>query len=55
MFDSFECVAYRMAPVCEHCKVIRHWVEIEGRFYCCAHCAREKERTNRYVTVSARS
>jgi hypothetical protein len=22
-----------------------HGVEVEGRFYCCAHCARETERT----------
>jgi hypothetical protein len=31
-----------MAPICEHCqcKVIGHGVEVEGRFFCCAHCAR---------------
>jgi hypothetical protein len=48
IFDSFECAAHRLAPVCEHCgcKVIGHGVEVEGRFYCCAHCARETEHTN---------
>jgi hypothetical protein len=31
-----------MAPTCEHCqcKVIGHGVEVEGHFFCCAHCAR---------------
>lgn len=47
MFDSFECAIHKMAPVCEHCgcKVIGHGVEVNGRFYCCAHCAREVTRT----------
>ncbi|HEY0484859.1 MAG TPA: hypothetical protein VGD72_01255 [Mycobacteriales bacterium] len=42
-FDSFECAIHRMAPVCEHCdcKVIGHGTEVDGHFYCCAHCARE--------------
>jgi hypothetical protein len=42
-FDSFECAIHRMAPICEHCecKVIGHGVEGDGRFFCCAHCARE--------------
>ena len=42
-FDSFECAIAQMAPICEHCqcKVIGHGVEVEGRFFCCAHCARE--------------
>jgi Rieske Fe-S protein len=41
-FDSFECAIHRMAPVCEHCgcKVIGHGTEVDGHFYCCAHCAR---------------
>lgn len=44
-FDSYECAIHRMAPVCEHCgcKVIGHGTEVGGRFYCCAHCARESE------------
>jgi hypothetical protein len=31
-----------MAPACEHCgcKVIGHGVEAQGRFFCCASCAR---------------
>lgn len=42
-FDSFECAIHMMAPVCDHCgcKVIGHGVEADGRFFCCAHCARE--------------
>jgi hypothetical protein len=44
-FDSFECAIHLMAPICEHCrcKVIGHGSEVGGRFYCCAHCAREAE------------
>ena len=40
-FDSFECAIHRMAPICEHChcKVIGHGVEVQGQFFCCAHCA----------------
>jgi hypothetical protein len=43
-FDSFECAIQRMAPVCEHCdcRIIGHGIEADGRFYCCANCAREK-------------
>ena len=42
-FDSFECAIHRMAPICEHCgcRVIGHGVQADGRFFCCAHCARE--------------
>lgn len=41
-FDSFECAIQAMAPICEHCqcKVIGHGVEVQGQFFCCAHCAR---------------
>lgn len=44
-FDSFECAMHRMAPICEHCgcKVIGHGSEVEGHFYCCAHCARQAQ------------
>ncbi|HJQ85913.1 MAG TPA: hypothetical protein VJ820_00410 [Propionibacteriaceae bacterium] len=47
-FDSFECAIHALAPVCEHCgcKVIGHGTQVQGRFYCCAHCAREKEGTD---------
>jgi hypothetical protein len=43
VFDSFECAIFRMAPICENCsvKVAGHGVEVGGRFFCCAHCARE--------------
>lgn len=42
VFDSFECAIQRMAPICQHCgcKIIGHGVQAEGRFFCCAHCAR---------------
>ncbi|MFC4002969.1 Prokaryotic metallothionein [Prauserella oleivorans] len=42
-FDSFECAIHKLAPVCEHCgcRVIGHGVSVDGRFFCCAHCARE--------------
>jgi len=41
-FDSFECAIQAMAPICEHCgcRVIGHGVEVSGRFFCCAHCAK---------------
>ena len=42
VFDSFECAIHRLAPECEHChcRIVGHGVEIDGRFFCCAHCAR---------------
>ncbi len=42
VFDSFECAIHAIAPICEHCKckVIGHGVEVGGRFFCCADCAR---------------
>lgn len=42
VFDSFECAIHAMAPTCAHCRcrVIGHGIESDGRFYCCAHCAR---------------
>jgi phage terminase large subunit GpA-like protein len=45
-FDSFECAVQKLAPVCEHCncKIIGHGAEVDGRFFCCAHCAREGAR-----------
>lgn len=41
-FDSIECAAQRIAPTCEHCacRILGHGVEVDGRFFCCAHCAR---------------
>jgi phage terminase large subunit GpA-like protein len=40
-FDSFECAAHAMAPVCAHCgcRVLGHGVEAGEAVYCCAHCA----------------
>lgn len=43
VFDSFECAIRSMAPACEHCgcPIIGHGAEVDGHFYCGAHCARE--------------
>lgn len=48
VFDSFECAIHAIAPRCEHCScaVIGHGVEVDGRFYCCASCARTVEHTD---------
>ena len=45
VFDCFECAIHKMAPICQRCscRVVGHGVEVSGRFYCCAHCAREAE------------
>jgi hypothetical protein len=50
-FDSFECAIHALAPICEHCacKVIGHGIEVDGRWYCCAHCARQAEDTQQPV------
>lgn len=41
-FDSFECAVHRLAPTCAHCgcRILGHGVEVTGRIYCCAHCAK---------------
>lgn len=41
IFDSLECAAHRLAPVCEHCgcRILGHGVEVDTHLYCCAHCA----------------
>jgi hypothetical protein len=41
-FDSFECAIHAMAPTCAHCgcRIVGHGVEVDGRMFCCAHCAR---------------
>jgi hypothetical protein len=41
-FDSFECAIHGLAPICEHCqcKVLGHGTEVDGQFFCSAHCAR---------------
>lgn len=42
IFDSFECAAQKLAPVCENCscRILGHGVQSNGQFFCCAHCAR---------------
>lgn len=42
VFDSFECAIQAFAPTCEHCgcKIIGHGAESDGKFFCCAHCAK---------------
>jgi hypothetical protein len=44
-FDSFECAIHRLAPPCEDCgcKIVGHGVEVSGRLYCCANCARSSD------------
>lgn len=51
-FDSIECAAHHIAPVCAHCncKILGHGVETDTHMYCCASCARhegEHELTDR--------
>jgi len=48
VFDSFECAIHRLAPRCEHCgcTVIGHGSQVDGRFFCCAHCARAASGTD---------
>jgi hypothetical protein len=47
VFDSFECAIQKLAPHCEHCgcQILGHGMEVNGGFYCCAHCARMPEST----------
>lgn len=41
-FDALECAIQALAPVCAHCgcRIVGHGLEAEGKFFCCAHCAR---------------
>lgn len=41
-FDSFECAVQTLAPRCNHCQVpiVGHGLEVENKFFCCAHCAK---------------
>ncbi|MEU7106269.1 hypothetical protein ACFQ2B_33715 [Streptomyces stramineus] len=47
IFDSFECAAHRLAPICDTCgcRILGHGLETDGMFFCCAHCARAKGYT----------
>ena len=51
VFDSFECAIHRLAPSCAHCecRIVGHGTEVDGRIYCCAHCARDAESTDAVV------
>ncbi|AXK84807.1 hypothetical protein SAMN05421776_101631 [Nocardia farcinica] len=42
-FDSIECAAAAIAPVCAHCscRILGHGVEAGEQIFCCAHCAHE--------------
>ncbi|MDQ3287159.1 MAG: hypothetical protein M3Q42_02665 [Pseudomonadota bacterium] len=42
-FDSFECAIHALAPTCSHCqcRIIGHGAEHDGKYYCCAHCAKK--------------
>ncbi|WP_016909490.1 hypothetical protein [Streptomyces xiaopingdaonensis] len=46
VFDSLECAAHKLAPICENCgcRVLGHGMEADGHYYCCAHCARTQGR-----------
>jgi hypothetical protein len=41
VFDSIECMAHVLAPLCSHChcRILGHGMEKDLKFYCCAHCA----------------
>jgi hypothetical protein len=41
-FDAFECAIQALAPICAHCscRIVGHGLEADGKFFCCAHCAR---------------
>ena len=44
VFDCFECAIHRLAPTCAHCgcTIIGHGMEMDGTFFCCAHCATQE-------------
>lgn len=48
VFDSFECAAHKLAPICDNCqcRILGHGLEADGQFFCCAHCARMKGRSD---------
>lgn len=50
-FDSFECAIHKMAPRCERCgcTIVGHGVEVQERWYCCAHCAKHAEGADVHV------
>lgn len=42
VFDTIECAAHVLAPLCVNCgvRVLGHGVQDESHVFCCAHCAR---------------
>jgi hypothetical protein len=42
VFDSIECAARVLAPVCVNCGtvILGHGIQDESHVFCCAHCAR---------------
>jgi hypothetical protein len=55
-FDSFECAIHALAPLCGHChcKIIGHGVEVDGRDFCCAHCAAHASKPQMRDRVESR-
>jgi hypothetical protein len=55
-FDSLECAAQRIAPLCTHCgcRVLGHGVEQDNQVFCCANCARAHGKRNLIDRAEAR-
>ncbi|MGD2109098.1 MAG: hypothetical protein PVI86_06875 [Phycisphaerae bacterium] len=43
VFDCFECAIHALAPTCDRCgcRIIGHGAEADGKYFCCAHCAKQ--------------
>jgi hypothetical protein len=41
-FDSIECAAHKIAPVCENCdcRILGHGIQAGDQIFCSSHCAR---------------
>lgn len=57
-FDSIECAAAGLAPLCAQCgvRILGHGTEADGKTYCCANCARQAGSlgvTDRYPAPAA--
>jgi phage terminase large subunit GpA-like protein len=50
-FDSFECAIHALAPICAHCtcRIVGHALEVNGRTYCSAHCASERQEKKQEI------
>lgn len=46
VFDNLERGIHALAPTCAHCEchIIGHGLEADGRFFCCANCAKHYGR-----------